>query len=70
MRQLRALIKAATGGDHPCWEDYNPYVRPSATHDNNGVPLRRSSRRASREANVKRVFRTTAYNAVAEGLYC
>jgi hypothetical protein len=70
-RRLRALIKAApSDGDRPSWETYTPFVQPSATHDDNGVPLRRSSRRASREANVKRVFRTTAYNAVAEGLYC
>jgi hypothetical protein len=65
-RQLRALAKTAAAGADVTWNHYEPFVQPAATHDANGVALRRSCRRAAHEGNVKRVFRTNAYNAVAE----
>jgi hypothetical protein len=64
------MVKAAlVGRKQPTWVDFAPFVQQAATHDENGVPLRRSSRRAAHVGNLKRVFRCNAYNAVAEGLY-
>jgi hypothetical protein len=69
-RRLRAMVKAAVVGvDQPTWKHFAPFVQQAATHDKNGVPLRRSSRRAAHVGNIKRVFRCNAFNAVAEGLY-
>jgi hypothetical protein len=63
------LVKAATGGRQPTWEDYIPHVRPLPITGADGVALRRSTRKAAEVGNLKRVYRNNAFNAVAENFY-
>lgn len=66
-REFRRLVKeASTGGGHPTWRDFKPFVQP-LEKQLNGVTLRRSTRSASKIANQKMIYQHHALYAVAEG---